>query len=64
MKVIFFSAKSAIHPIFSFNLDFKDDLAWLLIVPFVTTGSLLLVLHGWTQLNPDLLPTVMTKIKR
>lgn len=48
----------------SFNLDFKDDLAWLLIVPFVTTGSLLLVLHGWTQLNPDLLPTVMTKIKR
>ncbi|CAH3161509.1 unnamed protein product [Porites evermanni] len=48
----------------SFNLDFKDDLAWLLIVPFVTTGSLLLVLHSWTQINPDLLPTVMTKIKR
>jgi len=48
----------------SFNLHFKDDIAWLLLVPFVTTGLLLLILHGWTQLSPDLLPLTVTKRKR
>lgn len=54
--------QSSLHV--SFNLHFKDDIAWLLLVPFLTTGCLLLALHGWTQLNPDLLPTTITKRKK
>ncbi|XP_078349801.1 uncharacterized protein LOC144634653 [Oculina patagonica] len=54
--------RSSLHA--SFNLQFKDDMAWLLLVPFLTTGCLLLILHGWTQLNEDILPTIMTKRKR
>lgn len=45
----------------SFNQHFKDDIAWLLLVPFLTTGSLLLALHGWSSLSPDLLPTTVTR---
>ena len=48
----------------SFNGHFKDDMAWLLLVPFITTGCLLLILHGWTQVNADVLPTIMTGKKR
>ncbi|RMX45877.1 hypothetical protein pdam_00024097 [Pocillopora damicornis] len=36
---------------YNFNGHFKDDMAWLLLVPFITTGCLLLILHGWTQDN-------------
>lgn len=48
----------------SFNQHFKDDIAWLLLVPFLTTGCLLLALHGWSQLSPDLLPTTFTRQKK
>ncbi|XP_022800221.1 protein DEFECTIVE IN EXINE FORMATION 1-like isoform X1 [Stylophora pistillata] len=44
----------------SFNDRFNDDMAWLLLVPFITTGCLLLILHGWTQVSADVLPTRMT----
>lgn len=51
--------ESSLH--LSFNQHFKDDIAWLLLVPFLTTGSLLLALHGWSSLSPDLLPTTVTR---
>lgn len=54
--------QSSLHA--SFNGHFKDDMAWLLLVPFITTGCLLLILHGWTQVNADVLPTIMTGKKR